>query len=153
MNDAAPKFADRLAGCAVLPPMADNLPQCREPAAPVVGRANNEPARDKANTKRNPDCRPTRDRFEMLNKFADFTAGKLNRSELLVWLTLYRDTRDGIAKTGQADLARRTGLGERTVRWALDRLERRGLLVVVRQGGLRRGPSNYRVQPLEMPTG
>lgn len=151
MNDAAPKLADRLAGCAVLPPMPTDRPQRQEHAAPVAGRVDDQPARDDTKPKRKPDRRQTRDRFELLNGFVDFTAGTLSRSELLVWLTLYRDTRDGIAKTGQADVARRTGLGERTVRWALGRLERRGLLVVVRRGGVQRGPSSYRVRPFEKP--
>lgn len=145
----APLLAERLTGCAVLPPMATDRPQRQEHAAPVAGRVDDGPAGK--TTKPKPERRRTGDRFELLNGFVDFSAGKLSRSELLVWLTLYRDTRDGIAKTGQADVARRTGLGVRTVRWAIGRLEGRGLLIVVRRGGIQRGPSSYRVRPLEKP--
>lgn len=156
MSNLAPELAERLNGCAVLPPMNDDKP-CRQERSGEPGRrraaADRNGDRDDDDPKSEPSRRRTRDRFELLNGFVDFTAGKLNRSELLVWLTLYRDTRDELARTAQADIARRTGLGERTVRWALDRLEGRGLLAVVQRGGLRRGPSTYRVRPLEKPPG
>lgn len=147
----APLLAERLTGCAVLPPMATGGPQRQEHAASVAGRADDQPATKPTKPKGKPERRRTGDRFELLNGFVDFTAGTLSRSELLVWLTLYRDTRDDIAKTGQADVARRTGLGERTVRWAIGRLEGRGLLDVVYRGGLNRGTSTYRVRALEKP--
>jgi hypothetical protein len=88
-------------------------------------------------------------RFADLNAFVDFTAGTLERSELLVWLTLFRDCRDGIARTGQADIARRTRLAERTVRHAIRRLAKLELLEIVRRGGVSAGPSTYRLRPLE----
>lgn len=88
-------------------------------------------------------------RFADLNAFVDFTAGTLERSELLVWLTLFRDCRDGIARTGQADIGRRTRLAERTVRLAVKHLAERGLLEIVRRGGVSAGPSTYRLRPLE----
>jgi DNA-binding transcriptional ArsR family regulator len=90
----------------------------------------------------------TRGRFKLLNAFVDFSARELRRNELLVWLILYRDTRDGVASTAQADLARRAGISKRTVIRTLRRLADLGLLTVVRRGGLRRGPSAYRVRPL-----
>jgi hypothetical protein len=90
-------------------------------------------------------------RFATLNAFADFTAGTLERSELLVWLVLFRDERHGIARTGQADIARRTRLGERTVRMAISSLRKRGLLELARRGGVRQGPSSYRLRPVEPP--
>jgi len=90
----------------------------------------------------------TRDRFGVLNDFVDCSAAELNRSELLVWLVLYRDARDGIACTSQAAIARRAGVDDRTVRRAIKRLERRKLLKTVYRGGLNRGTSKYRVLPL-----
>lgn len=98
-------------------------------------------------TKRKPK-RKTADRFAVLNAYVDYTLRDLSRPESAVWLVLYRDTRDGIAKTGQADIAKRTGLCDRTVRRAIKRLADRGLLVVVRRGGLRQGTSAYRVLPM-----
>jgi DNA-binding MarR family transcriptional regulator len=72
---------------------------------------------------------------------------KLSRAEIAVWLILYRDTKDGVARTAQSDLARRAGVNERTVRRAIKKLVRKGLLEVVRQGGLVQGMSVYRVKP------
>lgn len=87
-------------------------------------------------------------RFQSVNAFLDVTAKDLDRAELLVWLLLWRDTKpDGLARTSQADMARRAGVSDRTVRRALRRLDRLGLLVVVRRGALRGGPSVYRVRP------
>ena len=56
-----------------LPPM--------EPDAPT-------PPKRKANRQK------TGNRFAVLNAFVDAIAGELNRSEVLVWLVLFRDTRD-----------------------------------------------------------
>jgi Mn-dependent DtxR family transcriptional regulator len=62
---------------------------------------------------------------------------------------LYRDTKDGSARTSQADIARRAGVSKRTVIRCLRRLERRGLVVVAARGGPAKGPSRYRVKPFE----
>lgn len=90
------------------------------------------------------------ERFAVLNAFVDFgiaDAG-LTPAEALVWLVLYRDTKgDGLARTGQADIARRAGLDVRTVRRAVASLEAKGLLETVRRGRLNVGPSVYRVRP------
>ena len=94
----------------------------------------------------------TGERFATLNAFVDFTAGTLNRAELLTWLVLYRDTRDGTAATSQDDIARRTGLCKRTVQLTTRRLEAAGLLKRVHRGGLRRGTSRYRVFGLRKDT-
>jgi hypothetical protein len=84
----------------------------------------------------------------VLNAFVDFALADLRRAEVAVWLVLYRDTRDGTARTSYDDLARRAGLNRRNVGRALRGLERRGLLKVVHRGGLRRGASRYRVRGL-----
>jgi DNA-binding MarR family transcriptional regulator len=85
----------------------------------------------------------------LLNAFVDFTLAGLTRNEIAVWLVLYRDTKDGTAGTSQADLARRAGVSDRTIRRALKRLEIAGLLKVVYRGGFRRGLTRYRVCPLK----
>lgn len=82
----------------------------------------------------------------MLNKFVDLTMRELNASETLVWLLLYRDTRNGIATAAQSDIARRTGLTQATVSLAIRRLTKRGLVRVIRQGGFRKGLSSYRIR-------
>jgi hypothetical protein len=86
------------------------------------------------------------ERFAVLNAFVDFTVADLSRAEIAVWLVLYRDTRDGTARTSYDDLARRAGCDRRNVGRAVRRLERLGLLKIVHRGGLRRGPSSYRVR-------
>jgi len=104
--------------------------------------------RDKAKGKPSGGKAKTGERFALLNAFVDFTLADLSRSEIVVWLVLYRDTRDGTARTSYDDLARRTGLNRRNVGRALRRLEGRGLVKVVHRGGLRRGASRYGVRGL-----
>lgn len=90
----------------------------------------------------------TGERFRVLNNFVDFTLAELSRAEIAVWLILYRDTRDGTARTGMAEIARRAGCTRRNVVRAVQRLEKLGLLKVVHRGGFRRGASRYRVKSL-----
>jgi hypothetical protein len=125
-----------LPGCSVLPPM---LPPAAVEQAGIVERAKGKPGRPK---------RKAGGRFAALNAFIDATLRGLPRADVAVWLVLYRDTKaDGLARTSQADMARRAGIDGRSVRRALRRLERAGLVTVVRRGGLRQGPSNYRIRP------
>ena len=92
------------------------------------------------------------ERFAVLNAFTDFSMAKLTGAEAKVWLILFRDTKGtGTARTGQADIARRAGIDERTVRRALVKLERKGLVQVVKRGKLNVGPSTYRVHPTGTP--
>lgn len=92
--------------------------------------------------------RNAKGRFGVLNGFVDCSLPGLSRSEVMTWLVLFRDTRDGTARTSQADIARRAGLSDRSVRTAIGKLTKAGLLFVVYRGGLNQGPSRYRVEPL-----
>lgn len=86
-------------------------------------------------------------RFAVLNGFVDGVMGTLPRAAALVWVCLWRDTKpDGLARTAVADLARRVGCDRRNVLRSLRLLADRGLLDVVRRGGLGRGVSAYRVK-------
>jgi hypothetical protein len=123
-----------LSGCSVLPPMDSAPPPGRKPTAKDRG-----PGKAKGKTG---------ERFAVLNAFVDFTVAELSRAEIAVWLILYRDTRDGSARTSVSDLARRAGCNRRTAFRALRGLERACLLKIVHRGGLGRGPSRYRVRPL-----
>ena len=98
-----------------------------------------------------PKFKATGDRFGTINAFVDFTLGSLTRNEAAVWLVLWRDTKNETARTAQADIARRAGIGRRTVVRIVAKLERKGLLQTVHQGGLNRGMSVYRVLPLAKP--
>jgi hypothetical protein len=86
-------------------------------------------------------------RYIVLNGFVDGVMGTLPRAAALVWVTLWRDTKpDGLARTAVTDLARRIGGDRSTVIRAVRLLVERGLLDVVRRGGLGRGVSTYRVK-------
>jgi hypothetical protein len=123
-------MADLLQGCGVLPPMDEGEPTPgRKPAGNGRGKGQGG------------------DRFVVLNGFIDFTMAGLTRNEIAVWMVLYRDTRDGQARVTQASIAERAGVSRRTVIRAVERLRGRGLLRVVRQGGLAGGPSVYEVVP------
>ena len=115
-----------LDGCTVLPPMQPSTQPTAKPPP-----------------QRKPHHAKTRDRFALLNAFVDMTAGEQPRSGILVWIILNRDTRDGVARTSQADIARTS---KRTVGRAIHDLQRRGLLRVIRRGELNRGPSHYEVK-------
>lgn len=130
-----------LPGCTVLPPMEQSNGMARRP---------NKPTR-KTDTASKPKGKRSKatGQFAMLNAFLDFTICKLSRSEALVWLVLFRDTkRDGLARTAQADIARRIGADERTVKRAIIRLRKLKLVEVVKRGNLWTGPSAYRVEPV-----
>lgn len=90
----------------------------------------------------------TAGRFAVLNGFVDCSMADLSRAELAAWLVLYRDTRNGTARTSAEDIARRAGTSKRAVLDALTSLRKRELLTRVYRGGLNRGPSVYRVHPM-----
>jgi len=94
------------------------------------------------------DRRRTRDRFGVLNAFVDCGMAGLSRAAALTWLVLYRDTRDGTARTSAGNVAKRIGTSRRAVTNALAELQRRGLLTIVYRGGMNRGASVYRVHSL-----
>lgn len=122
--------------------MANRERERPEQAAPAPGRKGSGQASHK------PTRKATGKRFEVLHSFIDETLSALCRGDIAVWLVLYRDTRDGTARTAQSDLSRRSGLSVRGVVKALRRLEKHGLLKVVYRGGLNREMSRYRVLPL-----
>jgi len=130
-----------------LPPDATLKPddEPERPALPEPAKRHGRPARP-PNAKRR--GRPGK-RWEALNAFVDFALAKLTGAETKVWLILFRDTKaeTGTARTGQADIARRTGLSGRGVKKTVRSLQAKGFLEVVRRGRLHAGPSIYRVHP------
>ena len=123
----------------------DGLKGTPQPPSPRADTdaASSGPARDR---NRKPARRGRSERFALLNAFVDVTLADLTGAEAKVWLILYRDTKaNGVARTGQADLARRAGLTVRGVQKALDKLSAKGLVVVVHRGRLNAGPTTYRV--------
>ena len=91
---------------------------------------------------------PIRERWMLFNRLIDVEQRNLTDSEFRVLLTLFRDTKNGIAETAQSDLALRTGKRRETTCRAIKSLVGKGLIEVVRQGGLigtegRRETSQY----------
>jgi DNA-binding transcriptional ArsR family regulator len=80
------------------------------------------------------------------NRFLDRSARQLPPAAALVWVLLWRDERDGTARTAVSDLARRSGLSARTVKRHLRTLKARGLVRVVQAGSVSRGPTVYRLR-------
>ncbi|MFY7874480.1 MAG: MarR family transcriptional regulator, partial [Pirellula sp.] len=103
---------------------------------------------------RDEDQRPARpkrkkesgDRFQTLNSFVDVTMRDLTPSEKIVWFVLYRDVRNGVVSVSQTDVATRSGLTQSTVSLAIQKLVKRNLVQVVKQGGFRKGLSTYRIR-------
>lgn len=125
----------RLQGCQVLPPAQSRPAEKAKPAEKQKRTA------------------ATSNRFRELNAYVDRTMEDLPRAEALTWLVLWRDTKDGTAKTSMEDIARRIGATKRAVVTAVDNLKKRGLLTLVVKGGINRGPSIYRVRPVAESTG
>ena len=86
-------------------------------------------------------------RFAVMNEFLDCTVADLTRSQALVWLVLFRDTRNGTARTSMQDIARRIGTSRRRTQDAINALISMGLVDRVRRGGINQGPSVYIVKP------
>jgi DNA-binding transcriptional ArsR family regulator len=136
MNDGNGTGSAIIPGCDVLPPL--------DPVSPSGPPSN----RGSAKPKEKPGGRPAAGRFAEINAFIDVTARGLELSQFAVWVVLWRDTKpNGLARTSTADLARRAGVSRRTVLRAVKALTKAGLLIVVRVGNLRAGPSVYRVRP------
>ncbi len=94
-----------------------------------------------------PAKKPKANRWQQLNGFVDVTLQTLTPAEVRVWLVLFRDVKaTGLVKTGQEDIARRSGLSVRMVRYALTALVKKDLVKVVRQGRLGQGASVYKVR-------
>ena len=128
----------RLPGCSVMPAMK-----------PLQERKLESPkgtAKDKSKR-----TAVTSNRFRELNAFVDYSMTDLSRAELGTWLVLWRDTKNGTARTSMTDVARRIGVTRRAVVDAVTKLEQRGLLTVVYRGGMRRGMNVYRVQTTSKP--
>jgi hypothetical protein len=127
-------------------------PPPMDPAPPRNGRQGQRGDRGSKGDKASKPKGRTGERFALLNAFIDFTMASLKPGERAVWLVLYRDTkRNGIARTSERDIARRAGITDRMVRYALKTLEGRGLVQIVHRGRLQTGPSSYRVFGLDRP--
>ncbi len=101
--------------------------------------------RDSTRSNTAPIAKKAGDRFAVLNSVVDVSLAGLSRSEIAVWLVLYRDVRNGTVCISQCEIARRAGCTDRQVRRSIDKLIASKLLGVVFHGGINQGPSRYRV--------
>ncbi len=84
-------------------------------------------------------------RWQTYNEFVDVTMRELSEAELRVWLILFRDVRDGLARAGMSDIARRAGLSRRGVVKAVGGLKKRRLIEVASRGSVNGSTNAYRV--------
>jgi hypothetical protein len=129
-----------------LPPRRESIGENAAQIAPTVQ------SRPAGAIPRNQPSRPRRRRrWNAFNTFVDCSLRSLTRAEIVVWAILFRDTKDelGEVHTSQTDIATRGGLSRRAVVDAIKGLREKELLEIVRQGGMRRGMSSYRVRPLD----
>ena len=96
---------------------------------------------------------PKRDanRWHELNNFVDITMRDLKPRQMAVWLTLFRDSRNGVASVSQVYIGERCGLRRPTVSTTIKELEVLGLVTTIHTGGVGRGVSRYRVQNTMQP--
>lgn len=122
-----------LPGASVLPPMDDRQ---RSTPAPKQTEADGDGRKP----------RNQGGRFAVLNAFADCGARLVNPTAQACWWIVFRETKpDGLARVTHGRIAECIGVSDSTVKRAMRRLERAGLLTVVWRGGLRTGASTYRV--------
>jgi len=115
--------------------------------------ADDIPADDAPATTTQPERPPDRQaagvgsRFKLFNGFVDFDLAKLRRNDLAVWVVLFRltDATTNTARASYQTIAASAGCSAATVKRAVKQLRERGLLRVVRQGGMNKGPSTFRV--------
>lgn len=119
------------------------------PAGTVLAPLEPESGADQAplpTRRRSPQKRVAGDRFRAVNDFVDVTLRSLTRTEGFVWMTLWRNTRHGLARASYNSLARTCGCRRATIATALRSLRDKGLVSIVRQGGKGRGPNIYRLR-------
>ena len=128
-----------LTGADVLPPMIAR--PSRSPMPRAAGKEKSLPVAARSE----PRSKKSAQRFKMLNQFVDDDMQNLTPRQLKVWLCLYRDSYNGVAKSEQGYIAKRCGLRRPTVSTTIGQLEELGLVKTIHQGGLNKGISTYSV--------
>ena len=90
--------------------------------------------------------RKSPDRWAALNALVDVQLRDLTAAETAVWLILFRDVRNGVAKTGMSDIAARAGITRRGVVKAMKGLRDKQLVDVIKRGTVAGIPNTYRVR-------
>ncbi len=86
------------------------------------------------------------ERFKTMNEFADLSAKSVSTTAQAAWWILFRETKpSGLASVSLSQLAESIGMKRRTAIYAIQELERGGLLSVVKRGNAKTGSSIYRI--------
>lgn len=90
-------------------------------------------------------------KIKMFNRFIDETLTGLPSTAAVLWLTLFRFERQGIARASLNTLAKRMGVDRKTVDRNMRLLYKHKLIKKERQGGIGKGSNVYRLGllPLE----
>ena len=113
---------------------------------PPFKSGRSEPAKPEPKTSTRKAPKKDANRWQELNQFIDITMRDLLPRQVAVWLTLFRDCRNGVASVSQVYIGERCGLRRPTVSTAIAELEALGLVTTIHTGGVGRGVSKYRVQ-------
>lgn len=103
----------------------------------------------KAKAQRQRDTGGNRRRWQTFNAFCDLDkkAAGLRPSDTALWCVLFRHAdRRGVVSLSQNRMVLYTGLSERGVRYALQRLIERGLLERLKRGGPNSGLAAFRMR-------
>jgi hypothetical protein len=74
------------------------------------------------------------ERFRILNDFVDLGLAQLSRSEIVIYLILFRDTKsNGLARTSLSELVRRGGMSIRQASRSLNALIQRGAVRLIQK--------------------
>lgn len=84
-------------------------------------------------------------KIDFWNAFVDRALPYIPHLDSLVWMSLLRHSWDGVVTRSHGRLAKDTNVSERTIRRAMDRLENKGLIRVLKRGGLRVGASTLQL--------
>ena len=89
-------------------------------------------------------------RFADMNAFVDQTMASLTRAEIATWFALFRfnQSKSGTSRASVETIAQRAGTSKRHTMKAIASLMERGLVERVVTGGINRGSSVYRGNPL-----
>jgi hypothetical protein len=84
-------------------------------------------------------------KIKAFNRFIDETQRGLDPSAALVWLTLFRQAWNGVAEVPQSTIAKKLGVGTKTVQRGIEKLVALKLLTITRHGGNGRGCHKYQL--------
>lgn len=84
-------------------------------------------------------------KIKALNRFVDESQRGLDPSTALVWLTLFRHAWNGVAEVSQSTIAKKMGVGTKTVQRGIEKLVALKLLKITRHGGNGRGCHKYQL--------